>query len=342
MRKVWVNASNLHSGGGKTLMLGFIKGIKHIGNAHFIIYHDSRFLLQKNFLKNNITYISIKSFFERVMISKKINSKYSEGDKIIYLGNLPPLINFTNCQSTLLLSNRFYVDSPRYVKKLDLKIRFKIFLEKLYFKLFIKNVDDIIVQTQTMKDLCVKSNIKSNIYILPFDDFDSIQPKKIKKIKNSFLYVASTLPYKNHLRLIKAFSILNNYTNEYTLFITLGSQDDKITSQIKKLIKKNKLNVVLLENITRTTLLSYFEKVENLIYPSLFEAYGLPLVEAKRYNMKIISADLDYAWDLIKPDDYFNPYSSVSIFKALTRTIGINIPTNKILNPKQFINKLLN
>ena len=193
-----------------------------------------------------------------------------------------------------------------------------------------------------MKDLCLKSKIKSNIYILPFDDSVNIKPKKIKKIKNSFLYVASTLPYKNHIRLIKAFNILNEFTSEYTLFITLDSNIDKISLTIKNEIKKNKLNVVLLENISRDTLLTYFEKVENLIYPSLFEAYGLPLVEAKRYNMKIISADLDYAWDLIKPDDFFNPYSSLSIFRALTRTLGINIPKNKILKPKQFINKLLN
>ena len=106
----------------------------------------------------------------------------------------------------------------------------------------------------------------------------------------------------------------------------MDSNSDKISLTIKNEIKKNKLNVVLLENISRDTLLTYFEKVENLIYPSLFEAYGLPLVEAKRYNMKIISADLDYAWDLIKPDDFFNPYSSLSIFRALTRMLGINIP----------------
>lgn len=341
MKKVWVNASNLHSGGGKTLMLGFLKGIQHISDIHFTIYHDSRFALSKIFLKNNITYVPIKSLFERVLISKKINSKYSKGDTVIYLGNLPPLINFKNCKTILLLSNRFYVDSPKYVEKLNLKIRFKIFLEKLYFKLFIKNVNEIIVQTQTMKDLCLKSKINLNIQILPFDDFNNIKPKKIKKIKNSFLYVASTLPYKNHLRLLKAFSILKKFTKKYTLFITLGSKSDKISLRIRNEIKKNNLNVILLEDISRNKLLSYFEKVENLIYPSLFEAYGLPLVEAKRYNMKIISADLDYAWDLIKPDDFFNPYSSISIFRALTRVLDVNVPQNEILKPEQFINKLL-
>ena len=65
-------------------------------------------------------------------------------------------------------------------------------------------------------------------------------------------------------------------------------------------------------------LINTYSKVQTLIYPSLFEAYGLPLVEAKKYKMKIICSDLDYCWDFIEPDDFFSPYNG-----SLTKTITI-------------------
>jgi len=81
--------------------------------------------------------------------------------------------------------------------------------------------------------------------------------------------------------------------------------------------------------------------VEALIYPSLFEAYGLPLIEAKKYQMKIIASDLDYCWDFIEPDYFFNPYDVQSITRSVKRFLEIKTDLDIIYKPKDFFKKIL-
>ena len=103
----------------------------------------------------------------------------------------------------------------------------------------------------------------------------------------------------------------------------------------------NKLNVILLENISRSELMNIYKSCEYLIFPSYFEAYGLPLIEAVNYKLKILAADVDYCWDLITPNDYFNPHDVSSIERCILRAIEMKIPKADILNPKDFINKII-
>ena len=60
--------------------------------------------------------------------------------------------------------------------------------------------------------------------------------------------------------------------------------------------------------------LSEYEKADALIFPSLLESYGLPLVEAMVIGIPIIAADLPYARGLCGDEGiYFNPASSESL-----------------------------
>ena len=84
-----------------------------------------------------------------------------------------------------------------------------------------------------------------------------------------------------------------------------------------------------------------YKNCEYLIYPSYFEAYGLPLIEAVNYKLKILASDVDYCWDLINPNDYFNPHDVSSIERCILRAINMSPQKNIILTPKDFINKIL-
>ena len=63
------------------------------------------------------------------------------------------------------LSSRFYVDSIS-MKGFKWKDIIKIYLEKLYYKLFIKNVSQVIVQTSTMRDKLLESGFKKKNFYL--------------------------------------------------------------------------------------------------------------------------------------------------------------------------------
>ncbi len=336
--KLIVNASNCHQGGGKTLIHGFLKGASKAIKT--IVFIDDR--LEIDFPISDSVDIIRTNKFNRFLVGFQIKKLLNENDKIVYFGNLPPFIKF-KCNNVLLqLSSRFYVDSIN-MKGFSLKDIIKIYLEKFYFKLFIKNVTQVIVQTSTMYNLLKDSGFQKKISIWAFDDLcvDSLKNNEtIIKEKNTFIYVASLLPYKNHQRLLKSWKKLKQDNINLKLYLTIEG-NSFLRKTIKNYVKNNNLNVIFLEDITREELLSIYLRVETLIYPSLFEAYGLPLIEAKKYKMKIIASDLDYCWDFVEPDDFFNPYDEDSIARAVKRFLKKEKNLDTIYSPQQFFNKIL-
>ena len=335
-KRLIINASNCHNGGGRTLMYGFLKGVSDATET--LLFIDQR--LEINFPISKSIKIIRTNRYNRFFIALKIKKILKKNDKVIYFGNLPPYINF-NCDNILLqLSSRFYVDTIS-MKGFKWKDRLKIYLEKLYYKLFIKNISQVIVQTSTMRNKLLKSGFKKEISVWALDDLGNQQiNKNIIKEKNTFIYVASLLPYKNHKRLLKAWNQLKSQGIYPKLYLTVDG-DSALKKWIEKFVLKNKLNIVFLENISRSELLLKYNEVEALIYPSLFEAYGLPLIEAKKYQMKIIASDLDYCWDFIEPDYFFNPYDVQSITRSVKRFLEIKTDLDIIYKPKDFFKKIL-
>jgi glycosyltransferase involved in cell wall biosynthesis len=336
-KSIYINASNCHQGGGKTLLDSFISGIEN-SNDNFFLYIDTRYNPPKNH-SLNIVFIKI-TIWERIFISQRIKKHAGNEDVVIYFGNLPPILKFNKVKVILLLSNRFYVDSISY-KGFTFRDMLKIKLEKIYFNLFKSNVNEFVVQTTTMKNL-LQRNINNTkvILTLPFENSLLIDDFTQEKEANTFIYVASLLPYKNHKRLIQAWIKLKNEGISPKLFLTID-QNNEIGNWIKFNIVEYNLNVILLERISRSELMNIYRKCEFLIYPSYFEAYGLPLVEATNHNLKLLTADIDYCWDLVTPYDFFNPYDASSIERCVKRAIKFYPKKTNILKPKEFINKII-
>lgn len=58
------------------------------------------------------------------------------------------------------------------------------------------------------------------------------------------------------------------------------------------------------------------------IYPSLFESFGLPLLEAKEAGLPVLASERDYVRDVIEPNITFDPLSPLSIARAVMRHLG--------------------
>jgi hypothetical protein len=69
--------------------------------------------------------------------------------------------------------------------------------------------------------------------------------------------------------------------------------------------------------LSQAECLSEYEKADALIFPSVLESYGLPLVEAMVMGIPIVAADLPYARVLCGDEGiYFNPASSESLLEG--------------------------
>ena len=71
-------------------------------------------------------------------------------------------------------------------------------------------------------------------------------------------------------------------------------------------------------------MLSIYKLVDYLLFPSISESFGLPLLEAKLNKTKIIASDLDYVFDICKPDFVFNPFEAKDIYSKISFVLKNN------------------
>jgi glycosyltransferase involved in cell wall biosynthesis len=137
-----------------------------------------------------------------------------------------------------------------------------------------------------------------------------------------FIYPAATWPHKNHERLIKAFRDVATKHPEYKLLLT--GMDRQKTNDIKELISKLGLenNIYVLGYLPYGAMPSLYEQSFGLVFPSLFEGFGIPLLEAMRYKKPIASSDSSSLPEVGgKAAIYFNPIDTNSMSASMIKLI---------------------
>lgn len=146
------------------------------------------------------------------------------------------------------------------------------------------------------------------LHVLPViinDAFKPSQEGEIKKFKNRYqlpddfwLYVANYYPHKNHIRLIKAYSDLKKQgKNPWPLVLRGDSGQDTGTTKalIKDEIKKLNLDndVIWLPRLAYHELPLLYSSASALIFPSLFEGGGIPVIEAMACGCPVAVSDIN-------------------------------------------------
>ena len=120
----------------------------------------------------------------------------------------------------------------------------------------------------------------------------NLSEKKIKEkyvIKKPFFIFVSTIePRKNLERIIKAFKIFKEKNPEYNLLI-MGRYGWKSKKTIE-IIKRDK-SIIHLNNVPDEDLIYFYNLAECLLYPSLYEGFGLPVLEAMRCGCPVITSN---------------------------------------------------
>ena len=155
---------------------------------------------------------------------------------------------------------------------------------------------------------------------------------KTKKKPFTFIYPSSINPHKNNFKLLNAFvEAARKTTKEIELFITI----DKVKLDVPKNLKINFLGL-----IDHIELLSHLKKVEFLIFPSLRESFGLPLIEGIQANCKILSSNLNFATELINPTYIFDPYNEKSITDVILLALSNKKHPKSSIKIKNSINSI--
>jgi mannosyltransferase len=133
-----------------------------------------------------------------------------------------------------------------------------------------------------------------------------------------FFYFGNRKGYKNFRLLINAYSnLLKNNKNIPKLVIAGGGE---FSSQEEILLSESKIlpNLVKIKKITNSELNLLYNYCTGFIYPSLYEGFGLPLLEAMQAGAPVICSDLSSIPEVVGEAAIFiNPLDVFSLEKAL-------------------------
>lgn len=345
------NCISIHNGGGITYLSMMHYEIDKKGNLIFLDQRAKKSIkpfinakiifLKKNLFRN---FFIFKERFKYNLIFRKYLKKGNKNRYIkeYYLNGIPPLFRlpFSNNKVYILFQNKNLFSYLNYFdKKLFFKLDFVIYhlIHSLLINLFLRSTDTIIVQTKSMKRTILSLKPKNKIVIhdkywknlnLQFYQSNVIRNnqinsnnsllKKIKgisKINKIFFYPSSFEPHKNHKILFKTFNRDSSLSHKnIKLIVTI----DKNKVPLK--YRNNDL-ILFIGNQPIDVINQIYKVTDFLIFPSLNESLGLPLIEANFYNLPIIASNLNYVFDVCNPKSTFNPLSEKDIYQKILESI---------------------
>jgi glycosyltransferase involved in cell wall biosynthesis len=330
-----LHATNVHVGGGKTLLLALLKAL---GKTCSLVQVDARLVLPA--LPECVSPVVVMpSYWDRLRAEYLLRRRSTAEDIVLCFGNLPPLFPL-NGQVFLFLQNR-YLFGRRDMSGFSLRVRVRFAIERLWLRLFLRRNIRVIVQTQSMAtELAAECGVVARV--LPFVDALDVCDKVSCQKKYDFIYVASGEPHKNHRRLIGAFVLLAKAGLYPSLCLTLDTYADApLIIWIDSQVNQYGLKVANLGLVSHDRLASLYRESRALVYPSILESFGLPLIEAQRYGLDIVAAELDYVRDVAVPSQTFDPNSSVSISRAIRRQLDLDSPVCHPLTAEKFLAEIL-
>jgi glycosyltransferase involved in cell wall biosynthesis len=295
----------IHESGGKSLLVYFLSELQK-QKKEFTVLLDSRIdpaipqsLPANNYLIVRASELNRKKVYQSLPTKCKSIFCFANVPPPVAIRSIPVYIYFHN---TLLLSSFF--DQHNY----SLLNRVKLFLKQVYIRAITRKQYNWVVQTNSMQaKLKSQWNIPSaNIHVLPFFT-NQFQYSASRSQPFQFIYVADGVPQKNHSTLLVAWDLLfKQYKLTPTLHLTVPAHFVQLNEQINQLQQKG-LSIINHGVVNPIQLQQLYHQCAYLIFPSLAESFGLPLIEAVQSGCGVLASNLSFVADVITSSASFNP-----------------------------------
>lgn len=177
---------------------------------------------------------------------------------------------------------------------------------RFYFKTFMKKVvkraDAIIaISENTKKDIIERYKVPEERVHMIYNGVTHIpaDPRRTAKLKERFglkdpyiLTVGSLLPVKNTVMAVDAFARAVEKGNIPHKLVLAGRKEVEY-EHIKARVKKHGLNkrVIFTDYLDKDEIASLYSAADMFLFPSLYEGFGRPPLEAMGYGVPVISSD---------------------------------------------------
>lgn len=340
--RLFINAPNIHHGGGAVLLNDLMRAIP--ADIPAIAILDERMVLSA-YVPPHVGVRRVRpTIGDRFWAERWLSRQVEVTDRVLCFGNLAPFFELRGDVS-VFLQNRYLVDGEALLSALPFKSRIRLRLERAWLTTFRNHARRYFVQTPSMQRLA-EDRLGVPVICSPFVP-ESVLTSAATSARSSsarfdFLYVASGEAHKNHATLISAWALLADEGMFPSLALTLSeSSSPDLAKHIEAESSAKRLHIHNLGVLPHDQLVDLYRDSKALIYPSRFESFGLPLIEAKLAGLPILAPELDYVRDVLDPTESFDPRSPISIARAVKRFLKKEQSTFKPMSAETFLNHLL-
>jgi glycosyltransferase involved in cell wall biosynthesis len=213
-------------------------------------------------------------------------------------------------------------------------------LGRTYFRIFmtlsLKKAGAILVDSEQIKedliDFMPSTRQKITVVYAGVDEsFQQIKEerrialfRKVHSLKGkTVLYLGSIRPHKNVDRLIKAFSILVSQLNTECQLIIAGEKDKNLLilrNLVDQLGLSNK--TIFLNHVPEGELLLLMNAADIFVFPSLYEGFGLPPLEAMACGTPVVASNTASIPEVVgEAAILVNPKNEQEIASAMLRLL---------------------
>ncbi len=253
---------------------------------------------------------------------------YSHKNIDVYFSPAHYLPRFCPVPQVVTIHDLAYLYYPEDFKKKDL------WQLKNWTKFSVNKADKIIaVSKTTKKDIVKNYGINEDKVSVIYNGFEKTAKEKTSAVKHSdmnlaqtaevelkkfILFVGTLQPRKNLETLISAFNKFIQTNKDFKLII-VGKKGWLYESIFEKVENMNLgKKVIFTDHVTDDKLIWYYKNAFCLVLPSLYEGFGIPVLEAMSYDCPVITS-LSSSLPEIGGEAclYFDPKSSDDLLEKL-------------------------
>jgi len=268
-------------------------------------------LLNPTISKDNSIYTTLSGFSS--VQFKEINAGHMGPKNYLLMGKIirklaPDIYHYPHLDAPIftggvpVIATIHDANSNKNVKKFDDRFGLKSFYFKHALKTTLKRAKKVIfVSDSIKKEILTDFNLKDDTerYIRIHNGFElsfnQVDPTKTAEVlsklncsdKSYILFVGQIREHKNIFRVVEAFKRFNQKFPSYQLII-VGHNYLNL-----KLADKN---IVHFEKVNNTTLKALYSGCAAFLFPSLFEGFGFPILEAFSFGKPRIQYTEKFAW----------------------------------------------
>ena len=174
----------------------------------------------------------------------------------------------------------------------ELSTTLKVLYYKYALKFIFRLVDHFIVPSNSVKnDLIKLFAVNPELISVVFEGVSNEFIPNNRKKKNYILAVSTLEPRKNFKRIIDSYIYLKSNNQIKEKLIIVGKKG-WLCNEIFNIPERFKNSIIFAGYVTEKLLIKLYQNAKLFIYPSLYEGFGLPVIEAMACGCPVITSNI--------------------------------------------------